>query len=259
MLTKNLCYLKVEINMKKVFYSVLCFSLSITGFAQQSGRQGLWLNTYGTFGGSILTPATMTIRIDFLESKPAAFHNFGIEAGYMFSNHLGVFAGGGIGTYNYTMKGDFAGPGSIKGRNQYWETSLAVHYVSSQGDKPGIFVQAGTKLNFLKSSRTHYDFEVTGFRRFEETVSNNKHWLYHEESVLPYLYLGLRLPLSNKGMINIGPEISYQVTNLFFRPNLPNEIEYFVFSYLSTNFRANWEGHHLNVGLKASVGWRFGR
>ncbi len=239
--------------MRKLLFVALS-GLSISAFGQ--GEQGFWLGINGAVtGGSLFSH---NIHVSSVEMKPDISVNYsgGIEAGYMFHERVGIFVGAGISMYHYMINPKE--PPSlgrliqIGGASTFFDLPVGIKYMYFQRKGFSFFVAAGAKTSLLVDHEIDYRFRNANWDDYRETLgSADSIEVYNNLAVTPFVFLGIHIP-AGRFSINIGPEISYQLTNLFKQPYVPAQARSFF-----REFRySDWQAHYFNAGLKIYIGFR---
>ena len=232
--------------MKKITVLIIFLSITVIAFGQ-SGN-GLWIGINANAGGSKLLPA----EVERMKSQTKPVYGGGIEAGLMFNSHLGVFAGAGLSSYSHQLVPEkilLHGEAKIIGSNTYIEVPVGLRYVFFKHKGYTFFTHVGGKAAILISAKTEYRFldPVTALSFYG---TEHGSWQYNLFFVLPFLDLGINIPIGKFGL-NVGPEVSYQLGNLYANPYFPYRVQMSLGRRLPTS--DHWQANYFNVALKVSI------
>lgn len=194
-------------------------------------RRGLWVTPNTALGAGTLSD----IYWDSYESNLSAYFSIGADVGYMFNNYIGLFTGLNLAGYGYVIEDyNYQNPDlQYTGTQSRIEVPLYARFVAARPGRFGFFAHAGFKYGFLTGHKNY--IEINGDRTALPQKDDMNNF-----SVSPFAYLGVHIPAGRRLEMMLGPEFSYQYTDLF-------------------SSASNMTGHYFNIGLKFGVGIKCGR
>ncbi|PSK95141.1 outer membrane beta-barrel protein [Taibaiella chishuiensis] len=209
--------------MKQALLFVAALAAALSAHAQS--RRGLWVTPNSAIGlGGLVNKEYIPYK-----NNVSVYLGIGVDAGYMFGDHVGLFTGLNYCGYGYALdQSDRNNDRLLVGTQAMLELPLYLRFVSTTAGRFGFFTHVGFKYGFLVGQK---DFiQVDGKRSDAPTRAK-----YNDQSFSPFVYLGMNIPAGRRVEMTLGPELTYQASNLFAS---------------GSSMRANY----LNVGIKFGVG-----
>ncbi len=214
--------------MKKSLLFVVAVATALSVSAQS--RRGLWITPNSAIGlGGLVNKEQIRYK-----NNLSVYLSAGVDAGYMFGDHVGIFSGLNYCGYGYALdQSDRYTDRLFIGTQSMLEVPVYLRFVATRPGRFGFFPHAGFQYGFLLGQK---DFvQVDGKR--SDAPSREK---YNDQSCSPFVYLGMNIPAGRRVEMTLGPEFIYQASNLFAS---------------GSAMRANY----LNIGLKFGVGIKASR
>lgn len=210
--------------MKKT--SLLAPALLFFTLTHGQTRQGLWIAPGFHFGSGMVLPSTKLVDV------PINFYGGGgIDAGYMFDDHIGIYSGLAYSITVYNLQLQFSRPYTQQthGEQHQLEIPLFFRFITADAGKPGLLIDAGIKQGLLLATKTRIEDHYGG--KTETTYDKS---LYPGYSVAPFVYIAADLSKKGRPGMTLGLQIMYRITNTF------------------SDTRVN-TGHYLMAGIRLSV------
>lgn len=215
--------------MKKTLLLITALTATLCSFAQS--RKGLWVTPHVAFGAGTL------INKEFIayDNNLSIYFNAGADVGYMFNDHMGVFAGLSYAGYGFAfdVSGRQYGDALLIGAQGMLEIPTYFRFVASKPHRFGFFTNAGFKYGFLVDEENYLQFD-------DDKTPLPDGYNYNSLSVSPFVYLGMNIPAGRRVEMTLGPEFVYQFTNLF-------------------DAGQTMSANYFNIGLKLGVGIKCGK
>jgi len=206
-LFKYLLHIIMNVNLptntsfKKVLLLAFFLFIANYSYSQDASRKGIYIAPMVSIGMGSATGE------DFIESISEGIDNievglpayaFGIHAGYMFTNKIGVMTGVNIRHYSDEMDHSL----NSSGMRKDLEIPFYFRVITSKPNRVGFFANAGVTPAFrIASGNESGDHTVYGL------FSYNNGYNQDIFNVSFGANFGLNIPMGNLGNIDIGPEL----------------------------------------------------
>lgn len=219
----------------------MLLTIAQTSYAKPNSRSGFWVRP--TLSGGITTLTETNLVANGYKATPQVKETatVGVDFGGMFNDHVGLFAGVHYTSRKYEMKfSTYNAYLSMIGEMNYTEIPFYFRFITSNYRRLGYFMDIGFSTGFLSGCKTTAEGRQNGKLAYYDEEKGNKERLYQNISVTPTLYLGFNIPAGARLDINVGPQVSYQSTNLF--------------DDATNDYGTPLNGHFFNFELKAAFG-----
>lgn len=174
------------------------------------------------------------------DMDPGSFYSVGVQAGYMFSDHFGLFTGIARAYHRWYMTAEKTIYRSDNvNEQQYTIVPIYLHAITANYKKVGIYLDAGAELSWLQGGckwrSVFYKNDIEYTVQEGNGVDDMRLFV-----ISPFIGLGIAVPISKRFTLFAGPKGQLQAMNNFNSPD-------------------NGKGHLLSYSLNTSLYMRLGK
>jgi hypothetical protein len=228
---------------KGVVFSLFFLFLAGQSFGQDVSRKGIYVAPMLGIGIGSATGENFIESIsegaDNIEAGLPAY-TFGIHAGYMFTNKIGVMTGINIRHYSDEIDTYY----NSSGMRKDIEIPFYFRVITSKPNRVGFFANAGVTPAFMiASGNESSDHSVYGIYGYDNGYNHNT------LNVSAGVSFGLNIPMGNLGNIDLGPEIHAGIINCgtYYSESASNP-----YSFDAYNLTSGYIGLRMQCNFKVS-------